>query len=307
MKYNINKLFLLLGLTLCSLVLASCSSPKSSDDPEEEQWTWNKKDKDDEKDNKDDKEQTVSAYPKPDGYFRIVTYNVGSLGKVITSVSENASMVAAMMKEIEADVVGLNELDSVNTRHNVNEVALLADAMGGWQWHFGRAMAYKNGAYGNGVIVPSGTKIVDKYTVALPKGSGSEPRSIAVVETDKYVIGAAHLDHMSEEASIEQARTVNRWVEEHYRNCSKPVFFCGDMNSYPTSEAIKTLETEWERLSSTANTAPAIAPTSCIDYIFHYRKSASVTSKGGGPMTRFSDGDVTKASDHLPVYVDVKF
>ena len=299
MKKCINVIFIVL-----TLVVSSCGGGNGApDDPSGEPWGWNKGD-----DEKNDEEPDGETYyPKASGSFRIMSYNIGSFGKYMTSVTDNVKMVAAMIKEVGADAVTLNELDSVNTRHNVNEVALLAENLGGWQWHFGRAIEYRNGAYGNGCVVPKGVNVVDRYTVALPKESGAEQRSIAVIETDEYVLGAAHLDHTSSAAQLAQVAAVNAWAQKRYSRSSKPVFFCGDMNATPESETIKTLGETWNMLSSTENTFPSRVSTSCIDYIFHYKNSASVKLVGAHTMTRFHKGDVTMASDHLPIYVDVQF
>lgn len=297
MKKYLKTLIFCFGAVLCFQTVPSCSAQDDDWDDSEKPWTWNG--------GKNGKTDGESFYPKADGSFRIVTYNVGAFCKVLTSVNENVKLVASMLNEVEADAVCLNELDSLNTRNNVNEVALLADALGSWKWYFGRAMTFRGGAYGNGVVVPKGTGIIESYTVALPEGS--EPRSIAVVETEKYVLASAHLEVSEDGVRTDQVTAVNEWAEERYRNCTKPVFFCGDMNSVPTSEAIGLLETKWERLSSTESTVLPLDTKKCIDYIFHYKSSAPVTVVGTHSMTRFSSGDVTKASDHLPVYVDVKF
>lgn len=246
-------------------------------------------------------------YPKPDGAFRIMTYNVGAFHKYISVMNQNIDLVSKIIKEIEADVVGINELDSMNTRHNANQVALLAKELGGWQWHFGKAIDYQGGAYGNGVVVPKGVRIVDKYTVALPNPTSYESRGIAVVETDKYVLAASHLDHSSEDYIQIQIQAVNAWAQTRYAGCDKPVFYLGDMNSVPTSEAIKSLQTCWDVISSKENTVGTMPSTRCIDYIFHYKKSAPVKVLGSHTISRTYCGDVSKASDHLPVYVDVVF
>lgn len=303
-KYINALIFSILALTLSAFVVSSCGGDDGTpDDTSKDPWGWNKGDGEKENEGSDED----SYYPKASGSFRIMSYNIGSFGKYITSVTDNVAMVAAMIKEVEADAVALNELDSVNTRHNVNEVALLAEAIGGWQWHFGRAMAYRNGAYGNGCVVPKQVKVVEKYTVALPKDSGAEQRSIAVIETDEYVIGAAHLDHTSAAAQLAQVTAVNAWAQGRYIKSSKPVFFCGDMNATPDSETIKTLKETWDMLSSTENTFSSRAASSCIDYIFHYKSSAPVKLVEAHSLTKFHKGDVTMASDHLPIYVDVQF
>ena len=248
-----------------------------------------------------DPNDDTEYYPKAEGSLRIMAYNVGAFSKFMQN---STSMVADMILEIKADVVGLNELDSINTRHKVNQVAALAQELGGWKWYFGRAMDYKGGAYGNGVVVPKDVNIIDKYFVTLPQPvSGGEQRSIAVVETDKYVIGACHMGG----SALNQVAVVNSWVEKKYKNYNKPVFFVGDMNAVVGSEHIETLKQKFNIISNAQNSVPVDAPTRCIDYVFHYKKSTPVEVTGTATLTRFRKGDPTKASDHLPVYADVKF
>ena len=251
--------------------------------------------------------ESKTHYPKPEGAFRIMTYNVGAFHKYISVMNQNIDLVSKIIKEIEADAVGINELDSMNTRHNANQVALLAKELGNWQWYFGKAIDYREGAYGNGVVVPKGIAISDKYTVSLPNTTKYESRSIAVVETNKYVIAASHLDHSSEEYIQCQIRAVNAWAQTRYSGYEKPVFYLGDMNSVPSSEAIKSLQTCWDIISSKENTVGSKPATRCIDYIFHYKKSAPVKVLGSHTISHTYCGDVSKASDHLPVYVDVAF
>lgn len=290
-----SKLFLLTVTAI--LMLPSCKTGENGNKSgSDEPWKWGKQ--------KEEVEKDKVFYPKAEKTFRIVSYNVGAFSKYMTNSTD---MVAAMLKEIKTDVAALNELDSCNSRHNVNQVAALAASLGGWKWYFGRAMPYKGGAYGNGVVVPKDVQILDSYVVPLPKGTGSEPRSIAVVETNRYVIGAAHLDYSTEEAALGQAAVVNAWVQEKYKGNKKPVFFCGDMNSRPGSAPITALKSVWNVLSSSEMTVPSTAPTSCIDFVFLYKDAAQVKTMGAHTMTLFHNGDVTKASDHLPIYVDVQF
>ena len=289
------KAYIILSAILIAFAACSTDGPgENGDDP----WEWGKPD-----DSGNGEDDGTVYYPKAEGCLRIMSYNVGAFSKYMNNSTE---MVAAMILEVEADVVGLNELDSCNTRHNVNQVKALAAALGGWKWTFGRSMLYRDGAYGNGVVLPKSVDIIDSYTVALPKGTGSEPRSIAVVETPDFVLGAAHLDHTSESSVLGQIEVVHAWGQT-YKGSKKPVFFCGDMNSKPGSAAINAILTKWDMLSSTENTIPSNAPMSCIDFIFKYKDSAPVTVKGTHTMTRFHNGDAAKASDHLPVYVDVAF
>lgn len=241
------------------------------------------------------------TYPKAKGVTRIVQYNVGVFSK---EIDNSIPMVAAMMKEIGADALSLNELDSCNTRHTNYQLADFAKEMGGWNYWFSRAMPYRDGAYGVGITVPD--KIIDSFTIPLAKGDGSEPRACSVVETKYYVIASTHLDHRAETSVIDQARTINEVLAKKYSKSRKPVFLCGDMNSRPESETLKVLGEEWDVLSVEKFTIPPKEPRACIDFILALRNKARFKFIGSDVPVVFKNGDVTVASDHLPVYVDVK-
>ena len=244
---------------------------------------------------------TSGAYPKAKKVTRIVQYNVGVFSKETTN---SVPMVAAMMKEIGADAVSLNELDSCNTRHPVDQLADFASAMGGWSHRFSRAMPYREGAYGVGIVVPE--EIIESFTIALPKGNGSEPRACCVVETKDYVLASTHLDYIHEPSIVVQAETINKALSERYSRSRKPVFLAGDMNSTPESAVLKELGKEWDVISCRKNTFSANNPHECIDFILVLKNKAKVKVVGSEVPVEFTGGEVAVASDHLPVFVDVK-
>lgn len=85
--------------------------------------------------------------------YTFVQYNVGAFSKYDGS---SVDAVASAVKEMKADVVSLNELDSCTTRTGcVDQLAEFAAAMGDWNHQFGAAIPYKGGAYGVGVASPS--------------------------------------------------------------------------------------------------------------------------------------------------------
>ena len=241
------------------------------------------------------------AYKKEAGVIRLVQYNVGAFSK---ETDNSIPMIAAMMKEVGADVVSVNELDSCNTRHSNDQLADFAKEMGGWNYRFSRAMPYRGGAYGIGVAVPD--EILDSFTINLPQGDGSEPRACCVVETKEYVFASTHLDYRSEPAMLEQAALINSVMKEKYGSAGKPVFLSGDMNSTPESAVLAELSKEWDVLSCTDPTISAKDPRKCIDFILELKNGVKYDVRGSAVMTEFKDGDVTVASDHLPVFVDVR-
>ena len=241
------------------------------------------------------------SYPKEKGVTRIVQYNVGVFSK---EIDNSIPMVAAMMKEIGADAVSLNELDSCNARHGNYQLADFAEAMRGWEFCYSRAMAYREGAYGVGIAVPD--RIIESFTIPLPKGNGSEPRACTVVETKDYVLASTHLDYVDMPSTVVQARTISEVLVKKYSKSRKPVFLAGDMNSYPDSETLRELKKDWTVLSVEKFTFSPRNPRGCRDFILALDNKARYKVAGSDVPTVFRDGDVTVASDHLPVYVDVK-
>ncbi|MBR5661098.1 MAG: endonuclease [Bacteroidales bacterium] len=241
------------------------------------------------------------AYPKAKGVTRIVQYNVGVFSK---EIENSIPMVAAMMREIGADAMSLNELDSCNTRHPNNQLADLAVAMDGWKYKFGRAMPFREGAYGVGVTVPE--DILESFIIPLPKGNGLEPRACVVVETPGYVLASTHLDYRDEPSIVIQAKTINETLAAKYSASKKSVFLAGDMNSTPNSAVLKELEKKWEVISCRKNTFSAENPHECIDFIMVLKDGPKVKIVGSEVPLEFAGGEVAVASDHLPIFVDVK-
>ena len=231
-------------------------------------------------------------------WLTLMTYNVGVFSKYM---EDSTPGVAALIKEQGASYVALNETDSCNTRHNTYQVKDLAHALGGWNYHFARAIPYKEGAYGNGVVCQAHIWKSDR--IALPKGEGAEARSVAVVETADCVYAAVHLDHRSETAALAQMKCVNEWFEAVYKGAKKPVFLCGDFNVVPESDVIAEAKTCWTLLSGTDYTHSTKTPKHCIDYIFAFSDAAPVTVESRKVIT---EGTV-EFSDHFPIVITVKY
>lgn len=240
-------------------------------------------------------------YHKARGAIRIVQYNVGAFSKELKNA---IPMISDMCRELEADALSLNEVDSCNIRHRNNQLADFAKAMGGWQYRYGRAMKFMGGAYGVGVATSA--EIIRSVSITLPKGSGSEQRACCVVETEKYVLASTHLDYKSEEAAIAQAQIINDRLTQMYGDSGKPVLLAGDMNFAPDSKVIETLKKAWTVLTEPVFSYPATEPHICIDYILILNNSARYRVTATNVPTAFESGDVKVASDHLPVYVDIK-
>lgn len=246
---------------------------------------------------------TGALKAKPEGAVRLVSYNVGVFNKYL---SDDYQLIADMMKEAEADVVCMNELDSVTTRTSqVYQLKHVSECLGNWHFCYGPAMDYKGGTYGEGIT----TKFtpIKQYYVPLEKGDGSEPRVLVVMEFEDFVVATTHLDHKGITAQKNQAERVTAVMLERYGNTKKPVFLGGDLNAKPDSETIAVLKKEWTIISDTSGfTFSTEQPKSCIDYFLILNNGAEVEVVHSQVITELKSGDVKKASDHFPVLVDIK-
>jgi len=235
----------------------------------------------------------------------IATYNVG----VFTKSGENLmNVVSEIMKEAGADAICLNELDSCTARTGGRyQIADFAEMMGGWNFNFTRAIHFDGGSYGIGIVSKPELEVLDKWGLELLKCDGCEQRALSVVEFQKFVLATAHLDHMSDAARLNQAKTVTKVLNERYGTELKPVVFCGDMNAKPDSETLTELKKSWTVISGTDFTFSADNPHTCIDYIMVLNNDAKFSVKSCSVGTSFKSGDVTAASDHLPVITRIVF
>ena len=228
----------------------------------------------------------------------LLTYNVGVFSKFEdNSIPE----VADVIRGAGASLVALNELDSCNRRHAVFQLEELANELGDWSFQFASAFPFAGGAYGNGVV--SRDKVISRYIVPLPQSDGSEPRSVAVVETDRCVFASVHLDYVGENSQRDQVAALNEWFKAVYAGAKKPVFLCGDFNARPDSETIRLMREDWTQLSGTDYTYSTTNPAECIDYVFAYKDASPVKVISSEVLTAGTE----TLSDHFPVKVVVQF
>ena len=241
---------------------------------------------------------------KPEGSIRLMVYNVAVFNRDPNDPL-NYQTIADMVNEKEADVVCLNELDSLTTRTSKDyQLEKFASIIGNWDFKYGSAMPYSGGSYGEGIATKK--KAVKKFSVPLPKGIGAEPRVLVVMEMEDFVIATTHLDHAVPEAHVDQVKVINETMAELYGDSDKPVFLGGDLNAKPDSQTLALFKKNWTILSSLQPTYPSHRPTSCIDFILQYNNGVKCEVLHTEVVRFLRSGNPATASDHLPVIVDVK-
>lgn len=223
--------------------------------------------------------------------LRIMCYNVHHCSGMDDRI--DYVRVGEIINRVQPDVVALQELDSATKRSNGRvDIEELANVTKMYSTYT-PAIEYGGGAYGIGML--SKEKPLRHKVVALP--GREEARRMLIVEFEKYVVCCTHLSLNDEDrmASMEIIRNAT-----HKYN--KPVFLAGDMNSTADTPEQKELGRYFVTLSNTGeNTFPSLSPTACIDYIYGMKGNCKYTVK----ESKVLYGD-SIASDHLPIYVDVK-
>lgn len=253
---------------------------------------------------------------------RIATYNVGIFDKYRES---GYRMTARMMRELNPDVLVLNELDSCTFRTGkAFQMRRFLRRMGSrWDGLFAPALKpFQTGAYGIAEVWNGRKRAVeDSFTLVLPKGEGAEPRALVVVEYEDMVVAGTHLEHTKESARIAQIEVITSVLKDRYGRSGKPVFLCGDMNAGPESGTLKLLKEDWTVLTPAKTTFPDKAeiagmteypdsaedvPGSCIDYILKLNNGVECEVVVADVCVRFESGSAFTASDHFPVFVDLR-
>ncbi len=232
-------------------------------------------------------------YEKSPDAIRFVQYNVGVFSKFM---ADSSPLCASILKSLEADVVGLNELDCNNSRHNIYQMQVFAEQKMGseWEWNYQASMNYKGGTYGNGVMTRLGP-VTDRWGNNLPCDDGSEPRSMCVIETANFVAVSAHLDNTTANSAVMAAEGLNQYVTEKYGESSKLVVLMADTNTRKTTPAMTELQKSWTIAATDGR----------FDYVLVLNNKAKYRVVSSAVVARSDAGDVSAASDHNPVYADI--
>lgn len=232
---------------------------------------------------------TTGILPASAQKVRVMTYNVRN-GRGVDDV-KSIERCTDVIRSAGPDVVAIQEVDSMTSRNNYYVLGRMAE-LTGYHAYFGPTIPYKGGKYGIGIL--SKRKALSVAFYPLP--NSVEARGLLVVEYDKYYMLCTHLSGV---ASTKQRDVQVAIIREVVSRLNKPTFIAGDMNARPTWATMVAFK-EFATVLSDENiyTAPSQSPSKCIDYVLGANGSFEV-------LNRYIYHECL-ASDHLPLYVDVK-
>jgi endonuclease/exonuclease/phosphatase family metal-dependent hydrolase len=246
-----------------------------------------------------------AATPAPP--LRILVYNIHA--GTDAAQAPSLDRIAAVIRDAAADIVLLQEVDSVVQRTGgIDEVAVL-DSLTGLHGVFGRSLDFQGGGYG--IAVLSRWPIIADTVIRLPvfppqerAGGSHEPRSalhveIAAPDGRLHVINT-HLDaSRTDSARLQEIGEVLA-AAAAVRASGARVLLGGDLNSTPESETQHRVrdagwQDAWAVCHGTGDgfSYPDNSPRKRIDYLY----------LGAGERCRGAQVIETHASDHRPLLV----
>ena len=209
--------------------------------------------------------------------------------------------IADVIENSGADLIGLQEVDSVcNRSGNADQMKVLA-GLTGMHYTFRRHFDYDGGSYGLGIL--SRFPIVNVYDHRISSYPEGGEKSLTLLATDIQVdtartvhFATVHFDYRKDPGIRlrQSAETI-----DYLTNVASPVILTGDLNAEPDKTEIKNLFKIFTDTDTSGTfTYPADHPIKKIDYILvsnpHLKKVVQhkVVHEPG-------------ASDHRPVTSEI--
>jgi endonuclease/exonuclease/phosphatase family metal-dependent hydrolase len=239
--------------------------------------------------------QDIAADSIGQDTVRVLAYNIHHGAGM--DLKLDLERIAKLIKDLDPDLVALQEIDSVVTRtEGVNQADVLG-RLTEMTAVFGEFMPYQGGKYGMAVM--SKWPIWESTNHRLP--DGSEPRSALGIRVQSPKTGR-ELNFVSihfYETKAERLAQAQA-LAMAYEGVDSPVILAGDYNSEPDSPVIAFLKEQWGFVDKGADnfTFSSFEPVREIDY-FALRPFDAFKV-----LNQFTI-DEPVASDHKPIFVEL--
>lgn len=229
--------------------------------------------------------------------LKVMSYNIHH-GRN-TSGEVDLKRIAEVIKDSGAEMIGLQEVDSVCGRSGkVDQMKVLAK-LTGMHYTFKRHFAYDGGAYGLGILSIFPISNVNGYRISSYTEPEEDEKTLVFLTADLKVnpekiihFATVHFDYRKDPAvRSKQASEVTAYLKK----VTHPVILTGDLNAESDKKEIKYLYRDFEDTDSAgAFTFPSEHPVKKIDYIL-------VSHAELKEVIHHDVIDEALASDHRPV------
>jgi endonuclease/exonuclease/phosphatase family metal-dependent hydrolase len=239
--------------------------------------------------------------------MRVATYNVH--GCVGLDRRRKPERIAEVIASLEADVIGLQEVEGRRSRSKIDQAEHLAAKLG-LNLVEGPLLLEGKGAYGNAILTPHKVLAVERRIFERP---GSQTRGLLDVQLDVSGVGPAfadgfgplrvlvtHLEVRDHRVRSQQMREIKHLIDD---GPPGPTVLMGDLNEWWHRRlALRALDRSVPFLHSPA-TFPARLPLLRLDRIaVKGLKSTDHDNRAHRVETRLT----RIASDHLPLVAELE-
>ncbi|WP_339867143.1 endonuclease/exonuclease/phosphatase family protein [uncultured Algoriphagus sp.] len=228
--------------------------------------------------------------------LKVISYNIhhGADRNEVNTLQEMGEYI----KNSGADLVGLQEVDSVcNRSGKVDQMKVLAEITG-MHYAFLRHFEYDGGAYGLGVL--SKHPITSQRNGTITSMKNGEKASLALLSTRIKLPNNKEVDFATVHFALDQStRLIQAGETISFLESDLPVILTGDFNAEPGTEEIDMITGPFKMSDENlGNTFPVLNPVKKIDYIWVSREVLLKVSKVNIPLGIHS-------SDHLPLEAEI--
>jgi endonuclease/exonuclease/phosphatase family metal-dependent hydrolase len=227
--------------------------------------------------------------------LRVASYNVhGCLGR---DGRRDAARIAGILREIDADVIGLQEVESRHGRSEIDQAESLAAALGMACIEGPLLCHAERGWYGNALLTRLEVHAVRRV---LFESYGVEARGAIVCDLragdgTPWRVMTTHLDRRSGHRRRQFATLLDQLVPSPHH----PTVVIGDFNEWWSRSRGLTELRRHAELPPSPPTFPAWFPALRLDRIaFSGCRLRGMVRRQLTPLTR-------RASDHLPIFADL--
>jgi endonuclease/exonuclease/phosphatase family metal-dependent hydrolase len=236
-------------------------------------------------------------------HLRVVTYNVHRCRGIDGRV--RPARIASVLREVDADVVALQEVLSVgNGGQEENQAEFLAAATG-MHWQLGENRQMRGGAYGNVVLSRYPMRRVENYDLSV---KGYERRGCLHIDVEVgervLHIFNVHLGTDYLERRHQGRRLLGAEILLNQR-LNGPRLMLGDFNEWAPGLTTRLLSSHLRSVDirkhlKRARTYPGLVPFLHLDHIYHDEELEL------RKLMLHRSRKALVASDHLPLVADFK-
>lgn len=231
--------------------------------------------------------------------LKVMSYNI-HVGQDAAN-KDQLKNIANFIKSSKADIVGLQEVDSVcNRSGKVDQMRFLADATGMY-FAYARHFAFDGGSYGIGILSKFPLNDVKDHRIILTSDGKSAAATRALLTAKLFhgrkeiLFATVHMDYRDSNSRFAQSQEIVKLLG----SMQSTVILTGDFNAEPGTKEIRNLETILtDTGKDTDFSYSAIKPVKKIDFV--------MVSKVHLASAKKSEVYPVLFSDHLPVMSTVK-